>query len=54
MTTGSLIIAGILALLMIGAVVSMVLEKRSGKCSCGCDCGCCECRCEDGPITPKE
>ena len=54
MTTGSLIIAGILALLMIGAVVSMVLEKRSGKYSCGCDCGCCECRCEDGPITPKE
>ena len=55
MTTGSLIVIGILVLLVGGAIYSMIREKRSGKCSCGCECGCCggDC-CEDRePIVPK-
>lgn len=56
MTTGSLIVAGVLALLIIGAIVSIIMEKRSGKCSCGCDCGCCgrDCCGPDEPMVPKD
>ena len=56
MTMGSLLVAGVLAILIAGAVVSIILEKRSGKCSCGCDCGCCgkDCCEGNGPLVPKD
>ena len=55
MTTGSLIVAGILVLLIAGSIASIIWEKRSGKCSCGSDCGCCDCGCgKDEPIIPKD
>ena len=43
MSTGDIIVLGVVILLVAGAIVSLVRAHRSGKCSCGCDhcdCGC--------------
>lgn len=46
MTTGSIIVLGIVIAVIAMAIIVTIHDHRSGKCSCGCSecsecCGCC-------------
>ena len=43
MSTGDIIVLGVVLLLVAGAIISLVRAHRKGRCSCGCEncsCGC--------------
>lgn len=42
MSTGDIIVLGVVVLLIGGAIFTLVRSHRSGKCSCGCE-DCCNC-----------
>ena len=42
MTSGDLIVAAVIVLLVVGAVAWLVYSKKKGKSSCGCDCSACK------------
>ncbi len=37
----TIVICVVLAVIVIGIVMSMLKSRKNGKCSCGNDCGCC-------------
>ncbi len=37
----TILICVVLAVIVIGIVMSMLKSRKNGKCSCGNDCGCC-------------
>jgi len=42
MTTGDLIVGGVIALMVIGAILVLIRNRKQGRNSCGCKCsGCC-------------
>jgi len=42
MTTGDLIVGGVIALMVIGAILVLIRNRKLGRNSCGCKCsGCC-------------